>query len=170
MMTESRRRRVFDEGHRRKFLVVVDESPELDSALAYAGYRSKRTGGSITLLYVIEPGDYQHWLGVKEIYLEEQQKKAQAVFRLSRRKLKGYGCEDTAVEEVIRVGNKSEEIIKLIGEDGDIAILVLGASVDPAGPGPLVSSLATGKLAGSFSVPITIVPGNLKPEDIEGMA
>ena len=35
---------------------------------------------------------------------------------------------------------------------------------------PLVSSLAVGKLAGSFPVPITIVPGNLTPEEIEGIA
>lgn len=170
-MAERRRRSVFEAGHRRKFLVVVDETPEVESALAYAANRAKRTGGSVKLLYVIAPSEMTgEWLGVQEVYLEEQQNKAKAVFRLAARKLKSYGADEAAIEDVIREGNKSEQILKQIEEDQDIAILVLGASTDPAGPGPLVTSLATGKLAGNFPIPITIVPGNLTPEEIEGLA
>ena len=63
-----RKRQVFDEGHRRKFLVVVDETPECESALAFAASRALRTTGHLALLYVVEPGvDFQHWLGVEEI-------------------------------------------------------------------------------------------------------
>jgi nucleotide-binding universal stress UspA family protein len=107
---------------------------------------------------------------VRDIYIEEQTNKAKAVFRLTRRKLKAEGCEEANVEDVIRAGNKAEQILKLIEEDQDIAVLVLGASTDPAGPGPLVSSLATGKLAGNFPIPITIVPGTLSAEEIAGLA
>ena len=163
-------RSVFAEGHRRKFLVVVDEAPEVESALAFAANRVRRSGGSVSLLYVIEPPDFQDWLGVKEAYIEEQQAKAKAVFRMFRRKLKTYGCEDALAEDTIREGKKPEAILKHINEDPDIAVLVLGASTDPKGPGPLVSSLATGKGAGSFPIPITIVPGGLTPEEIEGIA
>ena len=169
-MTERIKRSVFAEGHRRKFLVVVDETPEVESALAFAAHRVRRSGGSVTLLFIIEPPDFQDWLGVKDVYVEEQQAKAKAVFRLFRRKLKGYGCEDAQAEDVIREGKKPEQILKHINEDRDIAVLVLGASTDPKGPGPLISSLAEGKLAGTFPVPITIVPGNLSPEEIEGIA
>ncbi len=168
--TERRRREVFASGHRRKFLVVVDETPEVESALAFAANRVRRSGGSIALLYVIEPAEFEQWLGVRDVYIEEQQNKAKAVFRLFRRKLKTYGCEDANVEDFIREGAKPEQILKLIDEDGDIAVLVLGASTDPKGPGPLVTSLATGKLAGNFPIPITIVPGTLTPEEIEGLA
>lgn len=170
-MATRRRRSLFEAGHRRKFLVVVDETPEVESALTYAAYRAKRTGGSVKLLYVIAPSDMGgEWLGVQEVYLEEQQTKARAVFRLAGRKLKAYGLDESAIEDAIAEGNKSEQILKLIEEDQDIGVLVLGASVDPAGPGPLVSSLATGKLAGNFPIPITIVPGTLTPEEIEGLA
>jgi len=169
-MTERLKRSVFADGHRRKFLVVVDETPEVESALAFAANRVRRSGGSISLLYVIEPPDFQDWLGVKEVYLEEQHTKAKAVFRLFRRKLKGYGCADAQAEDIVREGDKPEQILKLILEDPDIAVLVLGASTDPKGPGPLVTSLATGKSAGTFPVPITIVPGHLTPEEIEGIA
>jgi nucleotide-binding universal stress UspA family protein len=169
-MPDRQRRSVFADGHHRKFLVVVDETPEVESALAFAANRIRRSGGSVTLLYVIEPPEFQDWLGVKDVYLEEQYATAKAVFRLFRRKLKAYGCEDAQAEDVIREGKKPEQILKHIQEDQDIAVLVLGASTDPKGPGPLVSSLAVGKLAGSFPVPITIVPGNLTPEEIEGIA
>ena len=121
-------RQVFESGHVRKFLVVVEEDvSEVEAALAFAANRVRRTGGMITLLYVIEPGDFQHWLGVKEIQREEAMQKAKAVFRLFRRKLKSAGFDDITVEEVIREGKKADELIKLISEDEDIAIMVIGA-------------------------------------------
>ena len=48
-----------------------------------------------------------------------------------------------------REGIKAEEITKTIEEDEDIGVLVLGASKDPSGPGPLVSTLAGGASATS---------------------
>jgi len=166
----TRRRQVFEKGHRRKFLVVVDETPECERALEFAANRAEHTGGGLALLYVIEPGEFQHWLGVEDIAREEGANKARAVFRLFRRKLKALGHEKLVPEEIIREGSKAEEILALIEEDEDMAILVLGASRDPSGPGPLVSTLAAGKAAGTFPIPITIVPGDLSNEDIRALA
>jgi nucleotide-binding universal stress UspA family protein len=163
-------RTIFQEGHRRKFLVVVDESPEAEMALAYAVRRARRTSGGVSMLYVIEPADFQHWIGVEEAYREEAQAKAKAVFRLYARKLKNWGFEDIALDEIVREGAEAEQISNLIQEDPDIGILVLGASVSAEGPGPLVSSLAGGKNAGSFPIPITVVPGGLTLEEIEALA
>lgn len=169
-MPDRQKRRVFEEGHRRKFLVVVDESPEVEPALVYAVRRARRTNGGVSLLFVIEPADFQHWIGVQDAYREEAQAKAKAVFRLYNRKMKNWGFEDIEVEEIIREGVKSEEIKTLIENDPDIAVLVLGAAVDPSGPGPLVSSLAGGKNAGNFPIPITVVPGSLSVEEVEALA
>lgn len=164
-------RNVFESGHVRKFLVVVEEdAPEVEAALAFAANRVRRTGGMISMLYVIEPGDYQHWLGVKEIQREEALQKAKAVFRLFRRKLKGSGFEDLEVEEIVREGKKAEEISKLIEIDEDIAIIVLGASVEQSGPGPLITNLFTGNKAGTFPIPISIIPGHLTWDDITSLA
>lgn len=96
--------------------------------------------------------------------------KAKAVFRLYNRKLKLWGYDSLHVEEIIREGSKPEEIVNLIQEDPDISILVLGASVEASGPGPLVSQLAGGKNAGSFPIPITIIPGSMTIEEIEALA
>lgn len=163
-------RKVFHTGHERKFLVFVDETPECTNALVFAASRARRTGGRIALLFVVEPGDFQHWIGVKEIQREEAYEKAKAVFRLLTRRLHNMGFTEIETEEIIREGQRADEIVALIEEDEDIAIMVLGASTDPAGPGPLVSTLATGAGAGAFPIPISIVPGSLAPEEIEALA
>jgi nucleotide-binding universal stress UspA family protein len=166
-----RKRQVFAEGHKRKFLVVVDETPECETALAFAASRALRTKGQLALLYVVEPdSDVPHFLGIEEVAREEGLNKARAVFRLFGRKLKAMGFEDIVPEEFVREGLKDEEITKLIEEDTDIGVLVLGASKDPSGPGPLVTTLVGGKHAGTFPVPITVVPGCLGLEEILALA
>ena len=62
----------------------------------------------------------------------------------------------------------SLDVIPLIEEDEDIALLILAASSGTEGPGPLVASLA--KTAGTFPIPVAIVPGHLSDEDIESMS
>jgi nucleotide-binding universal stress UspA family protein len=171
-MAKMKPRRSFETGHSRKFLLVVDDSQEVESALYYAASRVLRSSGTLVMLYVIEPVDYQHWMGVQQMHLDEETNKAKALFRLFKRKLNlaGFAQVEAEVEEVIRQGKASEEIVKLIAEDEDIAILVLGAAADVQGPGPLVSSLAAGSAAGGFPVPITVVPGNLSLDDIKALA
>jgi nucleotide-binding universal stress UspA family protein len=165
-----KKRRSFEAGHQRKFLLIVDDSKEVDSALFYAASRVAHSSGSIVMLYIIEPQDHQHWMGVRQMQIEEETTKAKALFRLFRRKLNQAGFEFVPAEEVIREGVKATEIVDLIAEDEDIAILVLGAATDAKGPGPLVSTLAAGKVAGTFPVPITIVPGDLALGDIIALA
>ena len=169
-MTTLKTRRSLEEGHSRKFLVILDESDESESALFFSASRIQHSSGSLVLLYVIQPQDYQHWMGVKQMQLEEETTKAKALFRLCRRKLNTVGFEAVTSEEIIREGKVAEEIVKLIDEDSDIAILVLGAATDAKGPGPLVSSLAAGKLAGNFPIPVTIVPGYLTLDEIKALA
>jgi len=165
-----KKRRSFEAGHHRKFLLVIDDSDEVNAALFYAANRVAHSSGSLVMLYVIEPQDFQHWMGVRQVHLEEESAKAKALFRLFRRKLNQAGFENVASEEVVLDGPTDTQILKLIEDDEDIAILVLGAATDSKGPGPLVSSLAAGGEAGRFPIPITIVPGNLTPEEIASLA
>lgn len=160
-------RKSFEEGHRRKFLVVVDDTPECDRAIIYAAKRAARTGGVVTLLFVIAPGDFQHWLGVEDIMRAEAQEEAEKT--LAKAAGRARAVARTEPEMVIREGNKSDEIVKLIESDDDIAILVLAAGMSSDGPGPLVTSIA-GKSAGNFPIPVTIVPGNLGDDEIAALA
>jgi nucleotide-binding universal stress UspA family protein len=168
-MPTTKKRRVFEDGHRRKLMVIVDESKEVESALLYAASRASHTGGHLALLFVIEP-DNQIWGGVRQAQLDEGTAKAKALFRLFRRKLNNEGFDKVEVDEVIREGKLVEQIMAQIEDDEDVAILVLGAAVDAKGPGPLISLLASGASAGKFPIPITIVPGDLTVDDIKTMA
>jgi nucleotide-binding universal stress UspA family protein len=165
----TKKRRVYEQGHARKLLVIVDESPEVEGALFYAAGRVSHTGGKIVLLYVIEP-DNQFWDAVRQVQLDEQTNKARALFRLFRRKLGNANYDNVVLEEVIREGKLVDTIKQHIEDDEDIAVLVLGASKETTGPGPLVASLAAGATAGKFPIPITIVPGDLDIEQIQALA
>jgi len=166
-MSDKRRRSSLQEGHRRKFLVVVDGTPESERALHFAAKRAEHTGGGVTLLSVISPADFQHWLGVGNIMREEAEEEARKV--LDYMVNAAQACSGIVPETVIREGSMAEELIKLIEADEDIAILVLGASTEASGPGPLVSMLASGA-AGTFPIPVTIVPGDLTDDLIDLLA
>lgn len=151
----------------RKFLVVVDDTPESSRAIRYASRRSLHTGGGMLLLAVISPADFQHWLGVGQVMREEAEESARAMLeRLAGEVNKTLGI---TPQTIIREGQVAQEIIKLIEEDPDIALLVLAAGTGQEGPGPLVSSFASAD-AGTFPVPVTIVPGDLSDEEIEALA
>ena len=153
-------------GHRRKFLAIVDSTPECERAVAYASKRALSTGGVLVLLYVIEPDDFQHWLGVEKIMREEANAAARGALDSYASKIR----QDLGIEPelVVREGKPAEEIHRLIEDDQDIAILVLAAGAGKEGPGPLVASVA-GKGA-AFPIPVTVVPQNLSDEDLENLA
>lgn len=162
------KRTIHDEGHIRKFLVVVDETEECDRAVLYATYRAKVTGGAVVMMVCIEPTHFQHWLGVKEIMEAEAQEAAQE--RLDQFKERVEAIASIPVDCVIREGKVAEQINALIDEDEDIGILVLASAVGAKeGPGPLVSSISQGQSGRPFPIPVTIVPGNLSETDIEAL-
>lgn len=161
------RRQSREEGHTRKFLVVIDETTECERAVYYASRRAQRTGGKLTMLYVINPSEFGHWIGVETIMRSEAEHEARSVLgEYSESLRETVGIEP---EAVIREGVRAEQVRALIEDDKDIAILVLAAGSGPDGPGPLVSEIA-GRSSSDFPVPITIVPGSLSDEDIVALA
>ena len=154
-------------GRERVFLCVVDSSEEVRVALRFAALRAKRSGGRVALLYVIEPGDFQHWMSVAEKMREERREEAEQV-------LQEHAAQVVAITGRtpifhVREGEPRDAIVQLIEEEPAISILVLGAGTDKKGPGPLVSSIA-GRFSGKFPVPITVVPGTLSDEQLDGLA
>jgi nucleotide-binding universal stress UspA family protein len=163
----SRKRRSYEAGHKPKFLVVVDDTAECDRAVYYASRRAARIGGGVVMLNVIETEDRnQQWLGVADIMRAEAHEHANAT--LDQFSARANGVAALTPERVIREGDKVQEILKLIDEDEDIAALMLAASVGKEGPGPLVANL--GKSAGTFPIPIAIVPGHLTDEELDAMS
>ncbi len=151
----------------RTFLVVVDESDEMPTALYYACRRALGTGGRLALLRVV-PREESHGLaGVEALIREETRQEAEQLLQRLARTV----TEETGAVPLVylREGTVSEELLALVAGDPTISILVLAAGTGPEGPGPLVSYLA-GKGAGKLSIPVTIVPGALTRAQIDAIA
>lgn len=153
------------EGHRRKFMAVIDETPECERAVYYAGRRAKNSGGGLVLLYVIANEDFNQWIGVQDIMRAEAREAAEAVLAKKAQQVRELiGIEP---ELVIREGKATEEIQGLIEADRDIAILVLAVGSGKDGPGPLVTAIA-GRGA-VFPIPVTVLPDHLSNEEIDAL-
>ena len=161
-----RKRQSFEAGHKPKFLVVVDDTPECDRAIYYAGRRCARIGISVLLCRVIGTLERnQQWLGVADIMRQEAQEEALTVLAQAAARVKSIA--GIGAEQVIREGNTAEEVLKLIDEDDDIMVLVLAAGTGKDGPGPLVAELA--KSAGTFPIPVAVIPGHLSDENLDAL-
>jgi nucleotide-binding universal stress UspA family protein len=166
-MTLATKRRCYEAGHRPKILVVIDETEECERAVYFAARRAKRQGAMVAMLALIEPKDFQNWFSVGDVMREEAEAEATGhLDRHARRILEIAGIEP---QRILREGKASEEIQALIAEDEDIALLILAAGTGTEGPGPLVTQLA-GKTAGTFPIPLMIVPGHLTDDEIDTLS
>jgi nucleotide-binding universal stress UspA family protein len=155
-----------EHGAERVFLVVVDESEEMNVALHYASLRAKSVGGRVAMLYVIEPSDFVQWMAVEDLEKEERRVAAEALLQELSARVNAWA--GTKPVLYLREGSRRDELLKLIDEDPGISILVLAASTAPTGPGPLVSAL-TGKFINKLRIPVTIVPGTLTEDQLRAI-
>jgi nucleotide-binding universal stress UspA family protein len=152
---------------RRKFLVVVDKTPEHRVALRFAARRAQHTGGIVSLLTVIPTPDKQQWSSVQALILEEAYEEAESILHGAASEL--FGLCGQFPELVIREGKKKDALISLIKEDPDMSILVLASGTAREGPGPLVAAVA-GDPKFAYPIPVTIVPGSLTEAEIDALA
>lgn len=149
----------------RKFLVVLDDTRECLNAMRYAAMRAAHTGGAVTILSVIPPEEYQHWIGVAEIMRAEAREHIEAHFEVFAKWMRDRQGVNPSL--VIREGEPVNEILDLVRSDPEIGVLVLGAGTDKSGPGPLVTQLS--RNSGSLPIPLTIVPGDMSKERLEAI-
>ena len=143
-----------------KFLVCVDTTDECKVALKFACMRAKNSGGSVLLLYVIEPKELQHFAGIEKIMVKEAKN---VLAELAESAMKDFNLK---VQTITSNGKKYNQIVDLINKDKSISILVLGEAPDGMGSNDLINKFTAG-LTRSINIPLTIVPGNLSIEDLE---
>ncbi|MDY6923124.1 MAG: universal stress protein [Pseudomonadota bacterium] len=152
----------------RKFLVVVDDSPEFEAALRYAARRARSTGGHLVMLRIIPAAASDaHWAGVREEI--ERQTRAEAEASLNT--WAGEAAERSGSTPILLIerGEPQTCIRKVVDEDPDIKILVLASG--STAPGPLVGAMV--KQGAAFTgrkLPVTIVPGELTEKELEDLA
>ncbi|WP_024509613.1 universal stress protein [Bradyrhizobium sp. ARR65] len=160
-------RRSYQAGHKPKCLVIVDDSAEWDRAVYYASRWARRVGGGVVMLRLIETEDQnQQWLGVADIMRAEAHENANAA--LDRAAGRANGIAAITAERVIREGDPAEQILDVIEQDVDIAMLVLAANPGAEGPGPLTAMLT--RTVASFPIPLVIVPGDLSDGDLDALS
>ena len=147
----------------RKFLVVMDDSPEFLNALRFAAKRASKTGGQVEILGIITPEEFQHWIGVAEQMRFEAKEKIKEHFNIFAEIIEKE--EGIIPKLVIREGEKVTQVLEQVKEDPAVGIIVLGAGISSEGPGPLVTQLVA-RQGGSLPVPVTIVPGSMTKEAI----
>lgn len=151
----------------RKFLIILDDTPEMLNAMRYAAIRASKTGGAVEMLAVISPEEFQHFMGVADVMRAEAREKVEAHFQLFKDRMeKREGITPTLA---IREGDRVDAILEHIKSDPEVGVLVLGAGTEKSGPGPVVQSL-TGRRLAELRVPVTIVPGSMTKEDIVATA
>lgn len=153
-------------GNRRVFLVVIDDTEEVEAALRFACRRARNTGGRVALFAAAQLPEFQHWMFVGNLMQEES--RAEAEERLHRHAAAVHHCSGEMPELILGEGEICEALFTLLEEDDGISVVVLAASPDDRGPGPLIEAM-TGKYANKLRVPVTIVPGNLSPDEIDGL-
>ncbi len=143
---------------RMKFLVCVDHRPQSRVALRFACRRATTIGGSVALLHVIEPPEFQHWATVGKEIEHERHEAAQALLDDLAAEVNEWG--GLVPELWLREGDIGDQILVQIGEDPTIDILVVGAAA-PSDKGFSMIEFLVGKLAGKLSIPLVIVPADL---------
>ncbi|MBP8930617.1 MAG: universal stress protein [Paracoccus sp.] len=147
----------------RKFLVVLDDSRESLNAIRYAAMRAAKTGGGVQVLSVIPANSIQHGFGVADVMRAEAYERIEAHFEVFAKWMRDRpGVEP---ELVVREGEPGAELVAQIHADPEIGVVVLAASTDSAGPGPLVTRLL--REVATLPCPITIVPGDIPRERLE---
>ena len=149
-----------------KFLIIADDTPEFKKVLRLASKRAEKVGGSILLLYIIPPADFQHWTSVKDLMEEEAMEEATEQVDSHLREIKRISGLDAEV--IVRKGKPEEVICEVIEEDREIHLLVLGADVE-GDPGPLIRSFRE-VLLNMLHMPVLVVPGNMTDEEIDKFA
>lgn len=153
--------------HKRVFLVVADESEEMNLALRYAARRAWMTGGNVALLHVTSPADFQEWSAVEDVMKEEMRREAEQLMLRAARTVNDITGQRPGF--YLREGNPTDELLKLQEEDKSITVLVLATRKDSDDPGPLLKYLTSKGLA-KLRIPVVMVPGNLTAQEVDELA
>ncbi|SCW90183.1 Universal stress protein family protein [Sphingobium faniae] len=150
----------------RTYLVVVDESPEAETALRFAARRAAKTNGAVRILTLIPPSEFVQWSGVQATMEDEAHQRAEALVTSAA----GTLTDESGIRPSITVkqGDPVAVVRQTLDEMDDVAALVLGAAAI-GNPGKLVSHF-TGADAGKLPCPIMIIPGGLDAEAIDRLS
>lgn len=150
----------------RIYLVIIDDTEEALVALRYASRRAAGTGGTVHLLSIVPPQDFNAFAGVQATIEEEARARAEALASSAA----GNILSESGKMPVISVQQgEGEKVVRdYLASHPEVSALVLSTARD-GGPGPLVSHFMSSH-AGQLPCPIFVIPGSLSQEDIDRLS
>ena len=118
---------------------------------------------ALSMLYVVDHAINAQWSKVEHLIEQEETSEAKKICRKWAQHIKDQFNIDTEI--ILKLGNKRDQILKLLKEDKNIRFLVLATSGDGENPGPIIKSLLSSKMR-DLSIPIVLVPGSMDEKDI----
>jgi nucleotide-binding universal stress UspA family protein len=146
------------QGKPKIYLVVADETEELDTALRFTCFLAKERGSKIGILYSMANDEFWHWGKIEKLIKDEARLKAEKFVLGIAEKIQGY-CGTTPVI-FMEQGKTADAIIRVIDENPDICRLILGGNTKGGDPGPLVRYFST-RGFDKLKVPLAVVPDTL---------
>lgn len=149
----------------RKFLVLLDDTHECLNAMRFAAMRASNSDGGVVILSVIPAEDIQHGFGVAELMRAEARERIEAHYEVFAKWMRSRPKVEP--ELVIREGDPAEELLRVVAEDPEIGIVVLGLSSEKSAQNPVLTRLLRDVTA--LPCPITLVPGDMSKERLEAI-
>lgn len=145
------------------YLVCISDTDYSRTALQFAEKIAQRTHGKLIVLHVTEPLDYKSFGLVADKMQVERKKEA--------RKLLHDVTETIGVEKtlMVREGFIEDEIVKVVGKNDHIHMVILGAAAHTSAKNKILQPLVA-QLGHKIMVPMLIIPGNITPQQIELLA
>ena len=156
----------------RVFLVIVDDSEELERALYFACRRAKRLGGRVALLYCEPPTEGNHFMGFmgigERLEAEGREKAEQLMSDLSEKVHRWSGK-----MAIVLIEQDIEESLPQLLERENIMIIIQPMPMPMGKRGGQANHWATYLLEGGAAhlhIPVTMVPPTMTIEDINRLA
>lgn len=147
-----------------KYLVCVDHREESHAALRLACMKARVRKGSLVMLHVIPPLDFQTLGMIADKMREEQLREGREMLRKLADSIEAsFGVRP---RQILREGDAGDEIVTYATEDTNITMIVIGTAQQNSGRGSLASWLAS-QLGTKLLIPLLMVPGNLTDYQLE---
>ncbi|MGE3714123.1 MAG: universal stress protein [Alphaproteobacteria bacterium] len=148
-----------------KYLVCVDSREESRTAMRLACMKAQARNGTVELLHIVPPADFQTLGAVADRMREERKEEGKDLLKkLANDASAAY---DVTPRMALREGSTGDEIVAAATEDHDVTMLVIGIAPD-GGRGKLSSWLA-GQIGQKLFTPLLMVPGNLTDQQLESL-
>jgi|TARA_B100000029_G_scaffold405129_2_gene405349 nucleotide-binding universal stress UspA family protein len=148
-----------------KYLVIIDETEEARKALRFAMRWAQASSGSVQILAIVQPQNFNAFGGVQATIEQEARDRAEAIATSAAGNV--YSESGKMPNIAVKVGEASRIVRDYLTEHPDVLALVLGAASEGP-PGPLVSHFSAH--TGSLPCPLVILPGSMAVEDVDRIA